>query len=84
MSDTGEKLKHKCIKKSVNCGGESIVVWEMFSAAGVGPILQIHGRVNANISQNLLQEHAVPSLQASPKQPPTIMQDNDTVTLQIW
>ncbi|XP_016341684.1 zinc finger protein GLIS3-like isoform X3 [Sinocyclocheilus anshuiensis] len=46
------------------------MVWGMFSAAGLGPLLQLHGRVNANVYQNLLEQHAVPSIQASPKQEP--------------
>ncbi len=37
---------------------------------------QLHGRVNANVYQNLLQQHAVPSLQASPNQSPIFMQDS--------
>ncbi|KAI5086665.1 hypothetical protein C0J45_23292, partial [Silurus meridionalis] len=52
------------------------MVWGMFSAAGVGPLLQLHGRVNANVYQNLLQQHMVPSLRSSPNQPAVFMQDN--------
>ncbi len=65
---TRERLNLECLKKSVK-GGGSVMVWGMFSAAGVGPLIQIHGRVNANDYQNLLQQHTVPSLQASPNQP---------------
>ncbi len=54
----------------------------MFSATGVEPLIQIHGRVNANIYQNLLQQHTVPSLQASPNLPAIYIQDNAPVTLQ--
>ncbi len=36
------------------------MVWGMFSAAGVGPLLQLRGRLSANVYQNLLQQHAVP------------------------
>ncbi len=43
---------------------------------GVGPFIQLHGRVNGNVYQNLLQQHAVPSLQASPNQPAIFMQDS--------
>ncbi len=32
--------------------------------------------MNANVYQNLLQQHAVPSLQASPNHPAISMQDN--------
>ncbi len=54
------------------------MVWGMFFAAGVGPLIQIHGRVNANIYLNLLQQHAVPSLCSSPNQPAIFIQDNCT------
>ncbi len=36
------------------------MVCGMFSAAGVGPLLQLRGRLSANVYQNLLQQHAVP------------------------
>ncbi len=35
-------------------GGGNVIVWVIFSAAGVGPLIQQHGRVNANIYQNLM------------------------------
>ncbi len=80
---TKERLR-KCIKKPVKCGGGSVMVWGMFSAARVGPFIQIHGRVNASIYQiqNLLRRYTVPSLQASPNQPAIFMQNNAPVTLQ--
>lgn len=42
----GKRLNPKCVKKSVKGGGGS--VWGMFAAAEVGPLIQLHGRVNAN------------------------------------
>ncbi|KAI5085750.1 hypothetical protein C0J45_24213, partial [Silurus meridionalis] len=72
---TGERLNPKCVKKSVKSGG-SVMVWDRLSAAGVGPLIQLLGRVNANIYQNLLQQHMVPSLRSSPSQPAVFMQDN--------
>lgn len=72
----GERLNPKCVKKSVKGGGGSVMVWGMFSAAGVGPLVQLHGRVNANVYQNLLQQHMVPYLRSSPNQPAVFMQDN--------
>lgn len=73
---TGERLNPKCVKKSVKGGGGSVMVWGMFSAAGVGPLIQLHGRVNANVYKNLLQQHMVPFLRSSPNQPAVFMQDN--------
>lgn len=53
---TGERLNPKYVTKSVKFGGG----WGMFSAAGFGPLLQLHGRVNANVYQNL--QHVIPPL----------------------
>lgn len=47
---TGEQLNLKCAKKSVKGRGGSVMVWGVFSAAGVGPILQLPDRVNAEPS----------------------------------
>ncbi len=69
---TEKWLNPKCIKGARG----SVMVWWMFSAAGVGTFIQPHGRVNANVYQNLLQQHAVPSLQASPNQPAIFAQDS--------
>lgn len=52
----GERLNLKCAKL-VKFGGGSVMVWGMFSAAGVEPLTQLHGKVNANVSQNLLWRH---------------------------
>ncbi len=79
---TGERLNPKFVKKSVKGGGGSVMVCRMFSAAGVGTLIQLHGRVHANVYQNLLQQHAVPSLKASPNQPAIFMQDNGPLTQQ--
>lgn len=72
---TGERLNPKCVKKSVKSGG-SVMVWGMFSAAGVRPLTQLHDRVNANVYQYLVQQHMIPSLHSSPNQPAVFMQDN--------
>ncbi len=72
---TGERLKPEGVTKSVKGLGGSVMLG-MFSAAEVGSLIQMHGRVNTNVYQNLLQQHAVPSLQASPNQPAIFMKDN--------
>ena len=56
----------------------------MFSAAGVGPLIQLHGRVNASVYQNLLQQHVVPSLRSSLNQPASFMQDNAPCHTAKW
>lgn len=52
------------------------MIWGMFYAAGAGPLIQLHGRMNANVYQNLLRQHAIPSLHLSANQPAIFMQDN--------
>ena len=46
------------------------------SAAGVVPIVRVDGKVNANVYQNIPQQHVVLPLRASPNQPANFMQDN--------
>ena len=49
------------------------MVWGMISAAGVGPLVRLNGKLIANVYQNLIQQNAVLSLQASFNQPANIM-----------
>ena len=81
---TGERLNPKCVKKSVKFGGGRVMVWGMFSAAGVGPLVKLHGRVNANVYVNLPRQCAIPSLQLSPNQPTIFMQDNAPCRTAKW
>ncbi len=77
------KTNPECVKKSVKGERRSVLIYGFkFSAAGVGLLIKLHGRVNANVYQNLLQQHAVSSLQTSLKQPTMFMQDNVPITLQ--
>ena len=71
----GERLSVKCVKKTVKFGGGSVMVWGVISAAGSGPLVRLHGRVNAAVHKELLQQHAVPYLRAATAQPPIFMQD---------
>lgn len=60
------------------------MVWLMFSAAGAGTLMQIPGRVNANVYQMLLGEHTVPSLHSSPNHAAILMQDNAPCDTEKW
>lgn len=44
---TEEKLLTKCVKKSVLFGRGSIMVWGLFSAAGMEPLVCINSKVDA-------------------------------------
>ena len=49
------------------------MVRDMFSAAGLGPLVRLNGKVNDNVHQNLLQQHTVLPLRASRNQPANFM-----------
>ena len=73
---TGERLRVNCVKKTVKHGGGSVMIWGVFSAEGPGPLVRLHGRVNAEVYKQLLQQHLIPYLHATRLQPATFMQDN--------
>ncbi|CAM4550490.1 unnamed protein product [Leuciscus chuanchicus] len=57
---TGEKEMPKCLKSSVKYP-QSVMVWGAMSAAGVGPLFFIKGRVNAASYQEILEHSMLPS-----------------------
>ncbi|CAJ0935702.1 unnamed protein product, partial [Ranitomeya imitator] len=57
---TGEKEMPKCLKSSVKYP-QSVTVWGAMSAAGVGPLCFIKGRVNAASYQEILEHFMLPS-----------------------
>jgi len=72
----GEQLSEKCLKKSMKFGGGSIMVWGMISGNGVGPLIRLHGKVNAYVYKELLKQHVIPALKHSDNNQPILMQDN--------
>ena len=71
-----ERLSPQCVKKTVKFGGGSVMVWGMFSSAGVGPIVHFHGNINASVYKELLCQHSLPHLQKETIETPIFMQDN--------
>ncbi|KAL1247793.1 hypothetical protein QQF64_023169 [Cirrhinus molitorella] len=57
---TGEREMPKCLKSSVKYP-QSVMVWGAMSAAGVGPLCFIKGRVNAASYQEILEHFMLPS-----------------------
>lgn len=57
---TGERETPKCLKSSVKYP-QSVMVWGAMSAAGVGPLCFIKGRVNAASYQEILEHFMLPS-----------------------
>ena len=68
--------KNKCLKASVKFGGGSVMVWEMISGDGVGPLVQLQGKLNEGVYKELVKDHVLPELRNSTKQPSIFMQDN--------
>ena len=71
-----ERYYPKCIKSSVKFGGGSVMVFGMISAAGPGPLVRLHGRINASVYKELLKQHVLPTLKTAVNQPAVFMQDN--------
>ncbi|KAI2648037.1 Transposable element Tcb1 transposase [Labeo rohita] len=57
---TGEREMPKCLKSSVKYT-QSVMVWGAMSAAGVGPLCFIKGRVSAASYQEILEHFMLPS-----------------------
>ena len=72
----GEDLSPKYLKPCVKFGGGSVMVWGMISGDGVGPLVRLQGKVNAGVYKQLVQDHVLPVLRNSTKQPSIFMQDN--------
>ncbi len=52
---TGERLNPNCVKTSVK-GGGSVMVWQMFSAVEVGPLIELHGYMFTHYSHRTVEE----------------------------
>lgn len=72
---SGERFSKQCTKKTVKFGGGSVMVWGVISSFGVGPLVRLHGKVNADVYKQLLIQHVVPYLRATTPNA-IFMQDN--------
>ena len=52
------------------------MVWGMISAEGIGPLVRLHGRVNAAVDKELVKQHGLHVLRNAANQPGVFMQDN--------
>ncbi len=59
---SGERVSPQCAKKTVKFGGSSVMAWSVISASVVGFLVQLHGRVNAEVYKQLLDQHVIPYL----------------------
>ena len=51
------------------------MVFSMISVAGTGPLVRIHGKINATVYKEILKKH-VPNLRTAINQPAVFKQDN--------
>ena len=58
----------QCTKSSIKFEGGSRMV---FSAAGTGPLVRLHSRINATVYKEILKKHVIPNLRSA-----VFMQDN--------
>ena len=52
------------------------MVFGMISFAGTGPLVRLHGKINATVYKEILKKHVVPNLRTAINQPAVFMQDS--------
>ena len=70
-----EEYSPQYTKSSVKLGGGSVMVFGMINAAGTGPLVRLHSKINATVYKGILKKH-VPNLRTEINQPAVFMQDN--------
>lgn len=62
---------------TVKHGGGSVMVWGVFSAQGVGPLVEINGNMNAAIYKDILERNLLAYAEETMPQDWIFQQDND-------
>lgn len=62
---------------TVKHGGGSVMVWGVFSAQGVGPLVEINGNMNAAIYKDILEKNLLTYAEETMPQDWIFQQDND-------
>lgn len=62
---------------TVKHGGGSVMVWGIFSAQGVGPLVEINGNMNAAIYKDILEKNLLTYAEETMPQNWIFQQDND-------
>ena len=71
-----ERYSPKYIRSSVKFGGGSVLVFGMISTTGPGPLVRLHGRINASVYKELLKQNVLSTSKTFVNQPAVFMQDN--------
>lgn len=75
-----EKLLFKCVKKQL-C--PPVVEWILGLFSNSGSLIWLHGKLNAEVYKNIIEQYMVPSLRASPILRPIFIQNNIPCSDQI-
>jgi len=60
----GEEFISDCVQQTVKHGGGNVMMWGCVSGRGVGPLVQVEGRMNADYYIQLLSTHLRPYAQS--------------------
>ena len=55
------------------------MVFDMISVAGIGPLVRLHGKINATVNKEILKKH-ITKLRTAINQRAVFMQDNALFT----
>ena len=69
---SNEGYSPQCTKITVKFGGESVMMFGVFSVAGTGPLVRLHGKINITVYKEILKKH-VPNLRTTINQPAVFM-----------
>ena len=68
-----ERYSPQCTKSSVKFGRGRVMVFCMISTAGTGPLVRLHGKINATVYKEILKKHGAPNLRTAINQPVVFM-----------
>ena len=57
-----EQYSPQCNKTTIKFGGGSMIAFGMISAAGTGPLVRLHSKINLTVYKEILRKHDVPNL----------------------
>jgi hypothetical protein len=72
----GEELAPQCMRRTVQGGGGSLMVWGAITADGPGPLVRMEGSVNAANCVAMLQQHYLPYVRRHLTRRHILQQDN--------